>query len=217
MPEMDSRLRAVVLAIVIAVHGLAAAPIPHVVTQNDLRNPVSAEEVRRWAERLTALGLERTPEQLGEEVIWWTERIGGAHHAALAPFRSFFRFTGTNQGWALFANPDTHPIRLQIRVRREGRGDWEILFQRLDPEHDWAADLLAYRRVRGVYDAGGYRSRPRGNYRRFAKWIAHRVLDGDPTVQAVEIRSLRTHTTTPAQQPDPRIEVRHVIEIGREP
>ncbi|MCA9571190.1 MAG: hypothetical protein KC656_25295, partial [Myxococcales bacterium] len=59
--------------------------------------------------------------------------------------------------------------------------------------------------------------RPRGNYRRFAKWIAHRVLDGDPTVQAVEIRSLRTHTTTPAQQPDPRIEVRHVIEIGREP
>lgn len=216
-PEVDPRLRAVVLLVVVGVHGLAAAPIPHVVTRADLQNPVSAEEVRQWAARLTAVGLAVTPKELGEQVLWWTERIGGAHRAALAPFRPLFHATGTNQGWALFANPDNHPIRLQIRVRRAGSPDWEILFQRLDPEHAWHADLLAYRRVRGVYDAGGFRQKPRPNYQRFARWIGHRALAEDPAIEAVEVRSLRTHTTLPGEPEDDTFEVRHVIEIRREP
>lgn len=213
-PSPRAALRAALLAVVLGVHGLMAAPVPHVVTREDLQNPVSKEEVERWAERLTALGWAMTPEELGERVMAITSVIGGAHRKALSPFRPLLRWTGTGQGWALFANPDNHPARLSIRVRRaEG---WSILYQRLDPEHAWADDQLSYRRLRGVYDAGGFRSRPRPPYKRFAQWIGQRILAADPSVLEVEVRTLRTHTTLPGEAPDDRVEVRHVIPVRRE-
>jgi hypothetical protein len=215
-PSPDSAwplVRAAVLAVVIAVHGLAAAPLPHIVTEADLKNPVSAEEVDRWAERLTALGYTITAEELGQKVIRITRRIGGAHQGLLKPFRPVLRVTGTGQGWALFANPDSHPGRLVIRIH-EPQG-WRILHRRLDPEHDWAEDLLSYRRIRAMYDAGGYRSRPSGPYVRFAHWIGDRILSTDPDVDLVEVSTVRTHTTLPGQPPNPRTETRHVVTTRR--
>ncbi len=210
-------VRALLLAIGLGFHGLAAAPLPHVVTRDDLKNPVTVEEVSAWARRLTQLGYAISPEELGEHVITVSGWIGGAHKAVLAPARPVFRFAGTNQGWALFANPDTHPARLQIRVRRSGRREFEVLFQHLDAEHDWWAETLTYRRLRGVYDAGGYRSKPRGPYKRFSRWVGQRVLDEIPEVTTVEIRTLRTHTTLPGEPPDPKVEVRHVVTVERTP
>lgn len=215
MADRRAVVRALVLAFVLAVHACAAAPIPHAVTKDDLLNPTSREEVARWAVRLSALGYAVTPEALGEQVIAVTGAISAVHRTLLAPARPVFRWTGTGQGWALFVNPDTHPSRLQIRARRGE--DWEVLFQRLDPEHAWSADVLSFRRVRGCYDAGGYRDRPRGVYRRFAEWVGRRILEQDPTVDLVEVRSLRTHTTVPPDPPDDRVEVRHVVPIRRRP
>jgi hypothetical protein len=125
--------------------------------------------------------------------------------------------TGTGQGWALFANPDTHPARLQIRVRRAGASGWEILYQRLDPDHTWADDRLSYRRVRGCHDAGGFRNKPRTIYRRFAQWIGQEILAREPSVEVVEVRTIRTHTTLPSAEPDPTEEVRHVVPVRRAP
>lgn len=209
-------VRAALITVALVIHGLAAAPIPHVVTKEDLRNPVSQEEVQRWAARLTSLGYTIDAEALSERVMAITKVIGGSHRAVLAPFQPLFRWTGTGQGWALFANPDIYPSRLEIRIRRDG-ADWEPLYLRLDPDHDWASDLLSYRRVRGVYDAGGYGKRPRAPYRRFAEWIGQRVLTTEPTIAEVEVRMLRTHTTLRGQAVDDTVEVRHVIPVRRTP
>ena len=217
MSDRRARLRAAAITLVLVVHGIAAAPLPHVVTKDDLRNPVTQEEVHRWTERISALGYAIDDATLGERVIAVTGLIGGAHRAMIAPFRPFFRITGTGQGWALFANPDTHPARLQIRVRRAGSTEWELLYQRLDPDHAWADDRLSYRRVRGCHDGGGLRSKPRSIYKRFAAWIGQEILDADPTVDAVEVRTIRTHTTLPSRDPDPAEEVRHVVPVRRAP
>lgn len=214
-PSLVARGRAVVITLALLFHGIAALPLPHVVTAADLQNPVSREEVADWARRLGALGWAVTPEHLGEQVIAVTAAIGGAHRALLAPARPLFRLTGTGQGWALFANPDTHPARLQIRVWREGSDGPEIWFQHLDPASDHDAALLTYRRVRGVYDAGGFRSKPSRPYRRFAEWISRRILRDEPSITRVEVRTLRTHTTLPGEPLDPAVEVRHVVKVLR--
>jgi hypothetical protein len=207
------RLRAALLVGVLGVHGLAAAPVPHEITREDLVNPVTVEEITRWSERLAALGVAIPPAELGERLRDASQVFARAHRAVLAPFHPIFRLTGTGQGWALFTNPDTHPARLEIRVRRGA--SWEVLYRRLDPAHDWNASLLAFRRIRGVYDAGGARSKPRGPYKRFAAWIAARALADLPDVDEVEVRTLRTHTTLPGSPPDPKVEVRHAISVSR--
>lgn len=215
-PEARAGVRAALITVVLLVHALAAAPVPHVVTREDMRNPVSQEEVRRWAARLGALGYPIEADALTEKVMAVTAVIGGFHRRLLKPFRPMFRWTGTGQGWALFANPDIYPSRLEIRVRRGG-ADFEPIYLRLDPVRDQARELLSYRRVRGVYDAGGFGKRPRPAYRRFADWIGRRVIAGDPAITEVEVRMLRTHTTLRGQPPDDTIEPRHAIVIRRTP
>jgi hypothetical protein len=91
------------------------------------------------------------------------------------------------------------------------------VFQNLDPAHDWEDPVLRFRRVRGCYDAGSYRSKPTGPYKRFATWVSHRLFASDPTIDEVEVRTLRTHTTVPGAEPDPAVEVRNVIRTKRPP
>jgi hypothetical protein len=224
-PSRVATLRAAVLTAVLAVHCVAAAPLPQVVTPRELEGPVAREEVARWASRLTALGYTIDAEQLGERVVSVSGAIGRAHRALLAPYRPVFRYTGTGQGWALFANPDIWPSRLEVRVRRSERGAWELLYRRLDPAHPFQDPVIAYRRVRGVYEAAGDGRRPRAPYRVFAAWYAERILREDPgvfvggphpPVQAVEVRMVRTHTTVPPQPPDEVAEPRHSIIRRRE-
>lgn len=208
--------RAAFITGMLVIHGIAAAPLPHVVTKRDLQNPVAIEEVERWASRLTALGYAISPEDLGARVMEITGLIGGTHRGLLKPFRPMFRYTGTGQGWGLFANPDIFPSRLEIRMKG-AEGDWQTAYLRLDPEHRWERDVLTYRRVRGIYDAGGFGKSPNPAYRRFADWIGKRLLDSDPTAEEVEVRMLRTHTTLRGQKPDDKITPRHAITVRRAP
>jgi hypothetical protein len=202
-------VRAALITALLVVHGLAAAPVPHVVTKRDLANPVAAEEVARWAERLTALGYTIGKDELAQRVMDITAVIGGTHRRMLLPFRPLFKYTGTNQGWGLFANPDIFPSRLEIRARRGE--DWQTVYLRLDPQHTWARDVLTFRRIRGIYEANGDGKRPNAPYKRFAAWISKRLMEADPAVEEVEVRMLRTHTTLRGQRPDPRAEPRHPI------
>ncbi len=177
--------------------------MPHAVTARDFQNPVSQDEVEAWRDRLAAVGVDLSVDRLKELVILWTGRIGNTHKALKAPFRPMMRWTGTNQGWGLFANPDTHPTRLEIRGRTATSAPWQPVYLQLDPEADWWWDVLAYRRVRGCYDAQGPSRRSHPVYRAFGQWIAGHAMAEHPELQAVEVRLLRTHTTLPGRPTDP--------------
>ncbi|MEZ4240953.1 MAG: hypothetical protein R3F59_33305 [Myxococcota bacterium] len=214
-PSRTATWRAIALTAVLAVHCVAAAPLPQVVLPEELRTPVAREEVSRWAARLTSLGYAIDADTLGERVLTVSGAIGGAHRRVLAPFRPIFRSTGTGQGWALFANPNIWPFRLEVRVRGAS-GPWRLLYRRLDPEHPFEDPVIGYRRVRAVYDAHGTGKRPRGAYRRFVAWYAQRVMAEDPSVEQVQIRMVRTHTTIPPRPEDPREEPRFTL-VERRP
>jgi len=201
-PGVFARIRAAAIAAVVAVHGVAALPVPHVVRPRELKDPVAAAELRRWSERLTAIGYPIETTELGDEVVRWSGRLGRAHRAVLRPFRPWFRFTGTGQGWALFANPDTHPSRMEISVVRGE--EQALVYRRLDPQHDRYAARIAYRRVRGLYDATSARHRPTAGSRRFADWVAQLAQADDPTVDGVVVRFVATHHPLPGSGRRPR-------------
>jgi hypothetical protein len=212
-PSRRAVARAVLITFVIATQVLDAAPIPHEVTRDHVTSPVGREQLAWWSARLGAIGVAIDPTELGERVQTATRSMSRFHKSLLAPQKPIEKWMGFGQGWALFADPDTHPARLSISVRRGAT--WELVFQNLDPEHAWSDPVLRFRRVRGCYDAGSYRSRPSGPYRRFAKWVSNRLFAEDPTIEEVEVRTVRTHTTLPGVPPDPAVEVRHVIHTRR--
>jgi hypothetical protein len=206
-------VRAVLITVVIASQLVEAAPIPHEVTRDHLNSPVGKEQLGWWSAKLGSVGFETTPTDLGSRLQTVTRSLSGAHKKILAPQEWLEKWIGFGQGWALFADPDTYPTRLSIRVRR-GRS-WELVFQNLDPEHAWSDPILRFRRIRGCYDAGSYRSRPSGPYRRFTTWVSNRLFAEDPTIEEVEVSTLRTHTTLPGMPPDPEIEVRNLVRTQR--
>lgn len=207
--------RAAILAVVIGVQLMLAAPVPRVVTAQDLRRESSAREIRAWSKRLSWVGIDLPPAALRRQIRRWTGRVGGAHRALKRPLHPLRRWTGTGQGWALFAVPARHSPRFEIRVRREGQVDSELLFLHLDPEHGWWEQRLVHRRLRGLWNEEGRRRIPSPAYRRFAGWIADRVFEEQPDVQEVTVLQRITHTTLPGEPPDERVEERHRITATR--
>jgi len=198
MADQWARLRAALIAVVVGVHGVAVLPVPHVVRPHELDDPVAQAEVQRWSERLTAVGYDLPPDELGRQVMAWSSWLGRAHRRALSPVRPWFQLTGTGQGWALFANPDTHPSRMEVSVVRSG--EQQLVYRRLDPDHARFADELAYRRVRGLYDATSARHRPTAASRRLADWLEQRARSEDPSIDGVILRFVATPLRLPGSR-----------------
>lgn len=215
MPEPASgwpAWRAALLTVVIGVHLMIAAPLPHVVRPEELRTATAKEEVRRWTERLAAVGIPISEAELGERVVAISGAIGGAHNDAKRPFHPLLQLTGTGQGWALFANPNLRPDRFSVRIQR--KGGFEDRYLQNDPELDWWRTTLRYRRVRGCW-TGGMTRRPRKSQRRFTDWLARRIFEQEPDVRAVQTRLLRTRTPLPGRKVRDRVDEGHVITVRR--
>jgi len=213
-PSAWAHWRAIILGFVVLVHGIRVAPLPHKVHAHELKDPVAKEEVARWSERLTSLGYTIGPKELGERVVEVTDGISSTHRGLTAPFRPWFRWTGTGQGWALFANPDTHPSRLRIDgVGPDGK---RVLFQSGDPEHAWLLPYLKHRRLRPIFDAAAVRRRPSASYRRLVDWIWTRAQVDHPDLIRIEAVLLATHPALPDSGKTPRRpHVRHTTKVPK--
>jgi hypothetical protein len=213
-PSAWAQWRAVILGFVVLVHGIRVAPLPHKVHAHELKDPVAQEEVARWSERLSSLGYPIEPEELGTRVVEVTELISSTHRGLTQPFRPWFRWTGTDQGWALFANPDTHPSRL--RIDGVGPAGRRVLFQSGDPEHTWLLAYLKHRRLRPIFDAASVRRRPNGPYRRLVDWIWSRAQVDHPDLSRIEAVLLETHPVLPGSgKKARRPKVRHTTKAPR--
>jgi hypothetical protein len=101
---------------------------------------------------------------------------------------------GVDQRWALFAQADEVPSRLEVAVFR---GDAEqLVYRRLDDGHAWASDLLGYRRVRGAYDQSARAPSPA--WRGLARHLLARAVR-EHGANALEMRLRRTRTAPPRQ------------------
>jgi hypothetical protein len=177
--------------------------VPHVdMEETDRQDPeFRRRDIGLWYAmfgRVTGLDEEQFAADI-RNVLW-------AYHQAIVvlrwPFAPFFRLTDTSQQWGLFAVVTENPDELVIEVRRDM--DWETLYRRLDPDHDWHDPQLKYRRIRGVWD-GVKGDEPKGTYKRFTVWIAKQVFAEQPDVDRVRVVLERTHSTWPWETPSTEV------------
>jgi hypothetical protein len=205
LSSRQAKIRAAVLAGVLAVHGLAAAPLPSHVSRAELNQPLATAEIERWAGILQNWGVDIEVDELKEKVFVISRRASSLRKNGLAPFRPLLRLTGTGQGWGFFNYPDAFPDRLQVEARAQGE-EWDLIFQALHPEHDFLSPQLRYRRVRGLYD--GNTDRDRGSFDPFVDWVSEHVFAAYPDYDRVRVSFLRTHTLRPGLEPDDMEEIR---------
>ena len=212
-PSRRAHLRALLLAGALACHGLAVVPSPKKVSPAQFRHPVAVEELARWVEVLGGLGVETTAADLVDLLVPQGGDVVALRTALLNPAQPVFKATGTGQGWGLFAYPDSYPDRLRVEGRTAS-GRWVPLYVALDPEHDFMAPQLAYRRVRGIYD--GHSERPGKPYDNLTAWVGGRALDAHPDLAVVQVRFVRSHTLPPTETQDPKTTSRLKRVIRRE-
>ena len=110
---MSARTRGILLAIVIAIHGFAALPIPHSIKPSMMQSPLARTEIERWSKLLSRVGIDRDVTQIQANAILIGTRLASLRKTILTPVSPLFRYTGTGQGWSFFNTPDAYPDQLR--------------------------------------------------------------------------------------------------------
>jgi len=187
--------RAALLLAVVFFNTVEALPLPRSAKRENYDKPSAQDEIARWQRGLAGLGIHRSQAQLTEAAFALAELGVRARAWLTAPARPLFELTQTGQNWALFTHPDRWPARLVIEVQQ---GDeWSRVYASLDPEHEFRADALVYRRVRAVYD--GQSEKAGRTWNRFASWAAAEVFAAYPEVHTVRVKFIRLHTYEPGE------------------
>lgn len=184
----QARVRGWLLLGVVVVQVTAALPLPTRFRAEWLELPEAVEELERWS---GTLGVERVA--FSRAVARAGETTSFAKRKLLLPFRPVFRWTGTGQGWALFASPDVLPERVDVVAIQAGQ---ELLLHRA---HELEArPALRNRRVRGVFKAAG--GAERGPWAHLAAELAERSLQDHPQAEAIELRVFVERLVRPSEQ-----------------
>ena len=126
--------------------------------------------------------------RMGDGWIDTVETIDHVRDTVLKPFRPVYDLAGLRQRWKLFSGASRNRFRMWIEARRDlTRDEWVLLYRPLDSEHDFLADQIEYRRVRGAWNPSTAYG-PRGGYASFVTWIAGRVFAADRTFVEVRVR-----------------------------
>ena len=199
-PARWAHVRAALIAFALVAYGIPALPLPRSIKRAQFDTPMASEEMARWSRLVGAFGIERSGAQLADLFFAVGTVAFEARREMVAPFRDFYRVTGTGQGWGLFTYPDSFPHQLCVDIRR-GAGGWVPVYAGLDPAADWNRSRLVYRRIRGVYD--GSTEKPGLSYANFVDWIAGEAFTDFPEAEAVRVSFLRAHHTRPGEPQDP--------------
>jgi hypothetical protein len=78
------------------------------------------------------------------------------------------------QRWHMFSGADKRSFQLYIEMRRADSDTWETLYTVHDPDADFEAERLEYRRIRAAYIA--FDQGTPGPYYPFTRWVAKRVF-----------------------------------------
>jgi hypothetical protein len=119
----------------------------------------------------------------------FVEPIRTVQRAVLTPVAWLRTTVRITQRFALFQAADAEGVRFVIEGQDASHA-WRLLYRAGDPDHDAYADLIAYRRVRGVLEPIDAVS---PSYQPFCAWLGRRIFADDPMLAAVRFRFEKIH------------------------
>lgn len=155
----------------------------------------SQSELGVWAKRIDSLGIDTSKEEF-EQWLWRvTQRYVAVRRALDRPFGRYVRTMHTNQGWSLFSQPQTQPVRVVVDLQEPGAGFRRIYESRSD-EHTWRRAQFDHNRIRKFVGRIGRRS-TRELYWQLGNWIARMAARDFPRSGFVKVRLYRYRTAAP--------------------
>jgi hypothetical protein len=192
-----ARARAAVITFFVLFNALAALPTPGEPSPERLERPFEREELQRWSELLTAVGINTDPGRLGRVYLGFSTWALQARALCLAPIEGWMALTQTYQGWRLFGTPDRDVSALRVTVHSAGGA--EVVYESGDPERRWNAAFLEYRRIRAEYSPS--RRGPPPTYAGFAKRLSDELFSSMPHVERVTVALVETSVRLPHEAP----------------
>jgi hypothetical protein len=128
----------------------------------------------------------RAKKRMSPGTVEVIDDIEKARAKILRPFRFFPKLVRAHQKWNLFAGASKSRYRMWIEARTGPDAPWQPLYKVFDDEHDFMADQMLYRRMRGAWAPRGSRG-PRGAYSSFATFVAREIFARWPEYTEVRV------------------------------
>lgn len=190
---------------------IGALPMPGPASHRVRDDPKTLAEAETWSDLLGSVGVQVSARWLVDGVYVLGRTARDARGAVLGPVAPILRFTGTRQGWGLFAYPRDRPYRLVV-AQRAGVGGQRVLYQPHDPDRAWQGRWIAHRRIRASLTPN--RGRPRAFYA-LSDALIHRAFHDHPGAEQVEVRLEQIAVTPPPEPTRRELGVRYVRRRSR--
>jgi hypothetical protein len=200
------KLRALLIVVAIGFNVVGAYPTPGDITEEKLREGTARKELMRWVKRVRSVGIDTDAERLGRWYAGFAQGINRTRDFVMAPMMPFMEFTGTQQGWRLFALPNERPHVLRVVGEREGKR--RVLYETWNRSRPYLAETLEFRRVRALYNPSSVG--PPNTYDAFCRRLSERVFEDKPELDSLTVLLEQRRTTLPGEPKDPKREERFV-------
>lgn len=136
-------------------------------------------EMRAWADRL---GVDKED---FESFLWdLSQSYIAVRKRVVRPFLKYADYTGTRQGWSMFAHPRQRTGRFEIYIQVSD--DWQLVYTSHSDKADWNQWQFEHNRVRKL--AGRLASNPhQPAYTEMTRWIARQLAEDFPTATRAKI------------------------------
>ncbi|MCO4770460.1 MAG: hypothetical protein KDA24_10565 [Deltaproteobacteria bacterium] len=211
------QLRALLILLHLVAITLMALPAP---VGSERADTYEVQEVKDQLEQLSSalerVGISASPAEIAETLISTSGRFLQARRAVLKPFRPYYRWAGTRQGYRMFSGVSHYGNRLHIEIEE---GDaWRTIYL-AHSEEDWRWGTFNHELSRSLlyrYVEPRYRKR----WKAIARWAAREAGRDFPSATRVRVSWRHAPIQTPAQSragtwPDARSRTTRTIRIDR--
>lgn len=193
-----AHFRAALIALVLFVEGVEAMP-RSALSLDKLQRP-EGQRFLGWIERSLALvGAQPGRERIASQLVAASGALVETRNLLLAPFAPLFGLTSTGQQWTLFINVGREFFRLHIDAAGADQR-FKSVYRALDHDPEGLAPLLAYRRLRGIYDPRRKRG-PSEEYAGFGHFVAEIFFARQPELVTVRLCMERIRVGPPGSTP----------------
>ena len=192
MKDLWPHLRAAFVLFHLVAVTLMALPAPGGgIDRKQWADPTVQAEFHAWNARFDALGVQMTETQFEDRLYRIGKAVMNVREKALAPFKPYYKYCGTDQSWRMFVAPHTFPERLHIEV--EEHGEWRPVYIERDDQATWRRYQFDHDRVRSAIFRHAW-ARYRATYVQFADWTAVQARRDFPEATRVRLRYWKQRT-----------------------